>query len=168
METKQQRRNRHITQAHWTDSTQSNGNGSNNLREAQLILNSLLTQAEIAELNRQLVEAGTIKEQRKVLEAWYDMMEQRESKPATIFEMVEAAIKNTDGRWPKTIYEGNGVKVYISSFNQELTLVAQVRNDRTTRAAVKCGQLHYIDGWMFTLKQAQYQNWVSKVKGLLK
>ena len=168
METRQARRNRHIVQAQTLNVEPVTDNGNDNLREAQLLLHSLLSQKEIAELNRQMVEAGSIKRQKEVLAAWYDEVERRESEPTNIYEMVKAAINGSDGHWPKTVYVNGRVKMWVSAYNQELFLNARVDGDVTKHARVKCGQLHYIDGWMFTLKQAQYKNWVGKVKGLLK
>ena len=168
METKQKRRNRHITQAQMLNVTPVTDNANGKLREAQLLLHSLLSQEEIAELNRQLVEAQTIKRQKEVLGAWYDKVERRESEPANIYEMVKAAINSSDGHWPKTVFVNRRVKMWVDGYNQELFLNCRVDGDATRTERVKCGQLHYIDGWMFTLKEHTYQNWVGKVKGLLK
>ena len=168
METKQKRRNRHITQAQMLNVTPVTDNANGKLREAQLLLHSLLSQEEIAELNRQLVEAGSLKRQKEVLGAWYDKVERRESEPANIYEMVKAAINSSDGHWPKTVYVNGRVKIWVSAYNQELFLNARVDGDATRTARVKCGQLHYIDGWMFTLKQAQYKNWTGKIERLLR
>ena len=167
-ETRQARHNRHIVQAQMLNVTPVTDSGSGKLREAQLLLHSLLTQEEIAELNRQLVEAGSLKRQKEVLGAWYDKVERRESEPTSIYEMAKSAVNSSDGHWPKTGYVNGRVKMWIDGYNQELFLNCQVDGDATKSARVKCGQLHYIDGWMFTLKQAQYKNWTGKIERLLR